>query len=100
MRSHCHHDVIEGHCRLCWLEKHDPRYGGAINVHHIEDSSGYESPCKHRGRELIGTERQARNLDHARRWLFCLHEDHPLGDIVCSCKGCGPLCPKYEASNE
>ena len=53
-------------------------------------------PCRHRGAELTGREREERKLSHGRTWSLCLHPDQPLGEAVCSCKGCGPKCPKYE----
>jgi hypothetical protein len=28
-------------------------------------------------------------------WHQCEHPDTPLGDVVCSCKGCGKRCPGY-----
>lgn len=30
-------------------------------------------------------------------WHLCEREDEPLGAVVCTCKGCGPRCPGYEA---
>jgi hypothetical protein len=53
------------------------------------------APCVHRGEELTGQERESLGLDHRRRWTMCLHEDKPLGDAVCGCKGCGPRCKGY-----
>lgn len=31
----------------------------------------------------------------AKGWHYCEHPDTPLGDVVCSCKGCGVRCPGY-----
>ena len=52
-------------------------------------------PCKFVGEELTGAERESKGLDHARKWLLCLHPARPLGEVVCQCKGCGPGCPGY-----
>lgn len=30
-------------------------------------------------------------------WHYCEHPDTPLGDVVCSCKGCGVRCAGYSA---
>jgi hypothetical protein len=52
-------------------------------------------PCRHRGRELTGHERESRGLDHVRLWLYCDHAEQPLGPVVCGCLGCGPGCSGY-----
>lgn len=52
-------------------------------------------PCVYVGRELTGLEREARGKDHRRKWLFCLHPETPLGEVVCRCVGCNSTCPGY-----
>jgi hypothetical protein len=56
------------------------------------------APCRFIGDELSGSERQARGLDHARKWTHCEHRTKPLGDAVCGCQGCGPRCRGYEVA--
>lgn len=58
------------------------------------------APCKYVGDELTGKQRDARELDHQRRWAFCLHEQKPLGEAVCPCRGCGPNCSGYNLAED
>jgi hypothetical protein len=55
-------------------------------------------PCRHKGAELTGKEREARNLSHGRTWSLCLHPVQPLGAAVSTCKGCGQSCRGYESA--
>lgn len=80
-------------CRKCWAEAHHPD---------VARSRGKEphplpapiptsrlatiTPCR-----FIGPDSGPAD------WHYCEHPQTPLGDIVCSCKGCGIRCPGYEA---
>lgn len=105
-RCHCDRTVIGGpyargrDCAKCWLwHNHPPSRdhweGKAVRFARASNPA----PCAHRGAELTGPERQARGLGHARRWTLCLHPAKPLGEAVCSCKGCGPKCSGYSPDN-
>lgn len=57
-------------------------------------------PCVHAGDELTPAMRDAAGLDHAKRWTLCTHAEKPLGEHVCSCRGCGPKCRGYQPDTE
>lgn len=100
-----------GRCPACRaVRKYPAKYGPLFGVtaddlggrlpHDWAPSPvGPTPPCAHQGDDLTGPERQAAGLDHARRWLHCLHPDRPLGPHVCGCRGCGPRCPGYAAGD-
>lgn len=57
------------------------------------------APCARRGRELTGAEREARELSHARNWLFCespRRVELRLAEVVCRCR-CNARCPGYQS---
>jgi hypothetical protein len=92
-------------CAVC---DHNERHGGARNHPHAPRRPTAHAasparvslpvvPCVHVGDDLTGPERQARGLDHARRWTRCEHPAQPLGEVVCGCRGCGPTCRGYQA---
>ena len=56
--------------------------------------------CRFYGSPLTGFERDKYRLDHARRWVFCLHTFAPLGLYVCRCQGCGSTCPGFASPQE
>ncbi len=62
------------------------------------------SPCAHLGRDLGTAEIVQLGLNPSRRWMECEagQTKNPLNlaGIVCSCTGCGPTCPKYEAATD
>jgi hypothetical protein len=57
-------------------------------------------PCEFEGKSVLGPERQRLGLDHNRPWRYCLNLEKPLGDAVCSCRGCGPTCRGYKSTAE
>ena len=87
-------------CVYCGLWLRVPAYrakvAGSFPPERVEATA---PPCRHRGRELTGPEREAAGLDHARLWLYCDHPAKPLGPTVCGCLGCGAHCPGYEAGS-
>lgn len=64
-------------CRACWLIA-----GGRPGFR--PKRVKVILPCVHIG-EAAGP----------KGWHYCEHPDTPLGDVVCSCKGCGSRCPGY-----
>lgn len=80
-------------CPTCWRRADAARRAGQPKQPNKEPPA----PCAHLGDELTGRERAARGLDHARRWALCLHDEKPLGEVVCPCRGCNSSCPGYAA---
>lgn len=50
-------------------------------------------PCLHLG-PVVNRAGQLRS------WRECGHPAKPLGELVCSCRGCGPTCPHYTPTEE
>ena len=83
----------EDQCRLCW-NTHQVHSANRINPptgprKHIDVLNPL--PCDHRG---IAVPNAAGTRANA-KWYKCDHPEKPLGDVVCSCAGCGPRCAKY-----
>jgi len=51
--------------------------------------------CYYVGDELTSETCLKRGLSPLRRWTYCDHPNKPLGEVVCTCQGCGPRCPGY-----
>lgn len=50
-------------------------------------------PCQHLGEPVSSRYAADRGLNPAKSWRHCLHEQQPLGELVCPCK-C-KRCPMY-----
>ncbi len=51
--------------------------------------------CAHFGESISGETRKQLQLRDMRDWHHCGHPKHPLGAVVCKCKGCGTACPGF-----
>lgn len=58
-----------------------------------ETLAAMRAPCLHRGDSTAPPDR----LPTAKAYFRCEHPEKPLGEVVCTCKGCGPKCVGYEA---
>ena len=91
MPKPCHHPDShrEPGCRVCELYATDQQYrdlwDGLVTL-----TAG---PCVH-----LGTDR-VRVHGSNRDWRTCGHADQPLGNPVCQCRGCGPKCAGYAATD-
>lgn len=102
----------ERDCRQCWGATHKASLAKALGRELVAVAGVFDiglsatqrtaaaELCRFVGEPLCGRDREARGLDHMKRWSLCLHTNKPLGEVVCHCQGCGPACPGYEVEPE
>lgn len=89
-----------GKCSLCKRIDRDPKlsalYGPANGS--TEPPAPPDPACIHLGDEYTVQEKRTRGLDLSKTWAPCERPGFErYGLPVCSCQGCGPRCPGYEA---
>lgn len=102
-----------GQCRVCWLRRYSPRYGGTPDPGPAPPSPTppIQGPCRYAGDPLTVHAATALGLPKpTRKWQECQSPSRPFPlssaqvrdhrGYVCPCQGCGPRCPGYVSGEE